>query len=225
MTIRRRSTRLSGLRVCLFAESPSPSFPLSHDFNAIKSSCWLVCWLVGWNFGGLVAISFCLARFGWRLEESARRRRRLRCLLCKTNKMEGRRRHNRPPSRKNSLPGGWVDPMAGHRGLILSSNYSISFHAISDSFWILREMGRDLTHGFSGSQNICGFRKRLALCRFRSSPFVCPLARWKLPKQWRDRELAKAKHHPPNAASFFLPSFHFRVLQKYNLNEPNGVFD
>ena len=53
----------------------------------------------------------------------------------------------------------------------------------------------------------------------------CPLARWKLPKQWRDRELAKAKHHPPNAASFFLPRFHFRVLQKYNLNEPNGVFD
>ena len=40
-------------------------------------------WLVGWNFGGLIAISFCLVRFGWRSRSF------VSCLLCKTNKMEG----------------------------------------------------------------------------------------------------------------------------------------
>ena len=125
------------------------------------------------------------------------------CLLCKTNKMEGGGCHNRPPSRKNSLPGGWMES-GGHSGFIPHITCSISaFSSPLDA----AEGGAAIPTSFGSPRvflNHCDFRKSLALCRFRSSPFVLS-SRWKLPKQWQDRELAKAKHHSPNAAGFLLP--------------------
>ena len=56
------------------SQSQSLSFPLSHDFNAIKSSCWLVGTLEG-------SLPFPFVSFA--LVGGAA------CLLCKTNKMEG----------------------------------------------------------------------------------------------------------------------------------------
>ena len=147
------------------------------------------------------------------------------CLLCKTNKMEGRRRHNRPPSRKNSLPGdGWI-PWQGTEGSSCHPNWQYLFtRSLTDFGFSERWAGiSGMVFPVPKTSVVSGKDSRSADSDHRL--LFCPLARWKLPKQWRDRELAKAKHHPPNAASFFLPRFHFRVLQKYNLNEPNGVFD
>ena len=53
------------------SQSQSLSFPLSHDFNAIKSSCWLVGWfLVGRLELWRAHCHFLLSRSLW-LEESA----------------------------------------------------------------------------------------------------------------------------------------------------------
>ena len=92
------------------SQSQSLSFPLSHDFNAIKSSCWLV-----GTLGGALPFPFVSFALVGGVDGCG-------CLLCKTNKMEGGGCHNRPPSRKNSLPGGWMDRTGMHSGFIPHSD-------------------------------------------------------------------------------------------------------